>query len=189
VRNRRFIFFAIAFLYFSGCDIFQTRDPESPNKVTSGYKPPVTPDIVLENFKSAVRDHNVDNYIKCFIDSTASSGRFSFSPSAGYENQLTNWNLEDEQRYFQNLGIPSVFQPSLSLSATQEVNRTATSTEYTMEYILFYPHNKPDVAQQVKGYMHLYLHVDNQQRWAISLWEDRRVASDSTWSYLKYHFY
>ena len=144
---------------------------------------------MLENFKTSILDHNADNYMKCFIDSTASADKFSFLPSAGYETRLPNWSLEDERRYFQNLGTPNIFLPSLTFSALQEANRTATSTEYMMEYLLFYPHRKADVAKQVKGYMHLYIEVDNQQRWSILRWEDRRVDTDSTWSYMKYHFY
>jgi hypothetical protein len=190
VKSEQIIFFIfISFTFLSGCDLFRTREPELPNKGTSGFKPPVTPEVVLENFKSAIHDHNVDNYMKCFVDTTSSVDRFTFQPSAGYETRLTNWSLDDERRYFQNLGTPTFIQPSLTLSSPQEANRTATSIEYAMEYLFFYPHQKPNIAEQVKGYMHIYLQVDKQQRWAIQRWEDRKVTTDSTWSYLKYHFY
>ena len=167
-----------------GC---KTRDPESPTQGTSGFKPPVTPEIVLENFKTAIKENKVDYYMRCFIDTTASSKSFSFNPSVGYETYMLSWNLEAERRYFQNLSRTTSGEPFLNFSDSSEANRTPSSIEYDMEYFLYFPHQQPNVSTRVKGYMHLYLEVDNQQRWAIYRWDDVKTVTDSTWSYLKFH--
>ena len=179
----------ILILLINGCDLFKTRDPESPTEGTSTFKPPVTPEIVLENFKSAIQEHNVDNYMKCFVDTSVSSKTFLFTPSANIQSLIPSWTLEDERRYFQNLGQPISSAPFLSLSNLKTENRTPTSIEYTMNYLLFYPHRLTSVSKQVNGYMHLFLEIDKQQRWSIFRWDDTRTTTDSTWSYLKYHLY
>ena len=181
------IFFFLC-MVSAGCDLFQTRDPQPPNQAASTFKPPDTPEILLDNFVSAVEEHNVTNYMRCFVDTASSSMQFVFSPSAGYESIFLNWKLEDEQRYFQNLGDPSGAVPVLSISDFQELNRTSSSSEMTMNYFLFYPHRRADVSQQVKGFMHLYALLDSRQQWVINRWEDTKTTSDSTWSYLKAHF-
>ncbi len=172
----------------AGCDLFETRDPQPPNQAASTFKPPDTPEILRDNFVAAVQEHNVTNYMRCLVDTTATTQRFVFAPSAGYETVFQTWKLDDEQRYFQNLGDPSGGVPVLDFSNMQELNRTATSAELTMEYFLYYPHRRTDVSRQVKGFMHLYLLVDNRQQWVIGRWEDTKTTSDSTWSYLKAHF-
>lgn len=179
----------IILIFFQGCDLFSTRDPEAPTEGSSEFKPPVTADIVLENFKSAIIEHNVNNYLRCFIDTNASPRRFSFSASADFQGLFSGWGMEEEKRYFENLGEPEPEMPVLEFFDLIEQNKTAVSSEYTMTYVLYYPHLQAGVARQVRGYMHVYLTLDTQQLWAIYEWNDRKTVSDSTWSYLKYHVY
>ncbi len=171
-----------------GCDLFQTRDAQPPSQSTSGYKPPDTPEILLDNFKSAVEQHNVENYMRCLVDTTASTRPFVYLASGDFQGVFRNWRLEDEQRYFQNLGAPVNGVPYLTFTNLQQLNSASSTTEYTMNYDLFYPHQRSDLAQEVKGYMHLYLALDDQRRWSIYQWDDTRTVTDSTWSYFKAHF-
>ncbi len=172
-----------------GCDLFRTRDPQSPNQVTSNFQPPVTPEIVLENFKSSILEYNINNYIRCFIDSNVTNNTFIFQPSADFQGTFQNWGIEDERRYFQNLRKPSTTPPYLNFLKLKQENRTSTSTEFSMEYDLLYPHKKSNVTKQVHGYMRLYLEIDSRQLWSIYKWVDEKTTTDSTWSYLKYNFY
>jgi hypothetical protein len=173
---------------FYGCDLFKTRDPETPERTTSTYKPPVTPDLVLDNLISSIEESNVDNYMRNFIDTTVTALRYSFNPSAGYEIRLQEWGLENERRYFQNLSAQVSGVPSLTLSSRNEQNRTANTTEYTAYYFLIYPHKLSSIATQVRGFLHFYLSMDSQQRWGIYRWDDVKTTTDSTWSYLKFSF-
>lgn len=175
-------------LVISGCDLFSPRKAEPPDAGSSQFEPPVTPEIVLENLGNAVASSNVDNYLRCFVDSGSSGLPFAFVPSGNFQGAFQSWTLEEERRYFQNLGTPAYSAPVLSITNANSLNRSSFSAEYTMNYLLFYPHSRPNVSKQVQGYMHLYFSIDPQQRWAISRWEDNKTTTDSTWSYLKHNF-
>ena len=176
------------FIFLLGCDLFTPRTPEKPASETSQFEPPVTPEIVLDNLKNAIISSNVDNYIRCFVDSAVSVQSFTFIPSGNFQGLFQSWSLEDERRYFQNLGKPLYSVPILLLTNLNSENRTSTSVEFTTNYLLIYPHQRTNITKQVQGYMHLFLSIDPQQRWSIYRWEDSKTTSDSTWSYLKYNF-
>jgi hypothetical protein len=171
-----------------GCDLFTTRDPELPESTSSSYKPPVTPELVLDNLISAIQERNVDNYMRNFVDTALTIQRYSFYPSVGYEIRFQQWGLENERRYFQNLRSQVSGVPSLTLSNLTEQNRAASTTEYAADYFLIYPHKISTIATQVRGYLHFYLCMDSQLQWGIYRWDDVRTNSDSTWSYLKSSF-
>jgi hypothetical protein len=173
----------------AGCGIFETRDPEPPNQSTSGFKPADVPNDVLYNFQLAFRNHDVENYIRCFSDTIASAHQFVFTPASGnFQDIFRAWSLDDERRYFQNLGTPTGGSSFISFADSQWVNSSSSSTEYTANYVFFYPHIRTDLPKSVSGFMHLYLGLDNQRRWSINRWDDFRTTTDSTWSYLKAHF-
>ena len=174
----------VAFIAFQGCDIFQTRDPESPTQTTSTFNPPVSPDIVLQNLRFAVSEYNIDNYMRCFTDTAVRS--YVLIPAqevrANFEGVFQQWDLQTERRYFQNLGQPSGASPLLTL-VSQQQNVTADSVVYTMNYTFYFPHRRTSVPQIVRGNMQVYLGVDNQRRWSIYRWEDFKTTADTTWSY------
>lgn len=185
----RNLYILISLLLFScGCDLFRPRDSEPPTQGMTGFKRPDIPDIVLENFESALTSHNIENYMRCFIDTNTASKKFIFTPSSNILPLINNWDLDDERRYFQNLGEPIFPYPSLQFSDTTLLNITSNSIEYKMNYSLTYPHQHRGILK-VRGYMHLYMELDNQQLWAICRWDDMKTETDSTWSYLKYQLY
>ncbi|MBI5476834.1 MAG: hypothetical protein HY964_08880 [Ignavibacteriales bacterium] len=167
--------------------MFSPRTPEKPTSGTSAFQPPVTPEIVLENFSNAITSSNVDNYMRCFVDTSASDFAYVFLPSGNFQGLFQSWTLGDERRYFQNLGKPLYSVPVLTLTNLNSDRRTSTSVEFTMNYLLIYPHQRPNVSNSVQGYLRLYLSIDDQQRWGINKWEDTKTVTDSTWSYLKYN--
>ena len=171
----------------SGCDIFQTRDPQSPSASTSTYTPPVSPEIVLANLTSAIRDDNVDNYIRCFSD--PASRTYEFIPSqavrANYPGLFSQWNLESERRYLLNLGTPKYTSPSLAFTNEQTLTVTSDSVIYNMNYMLTFPHNRANVPRTVQGNMQISIGSDAQHKWSIYRWQDFQTVSDSTWSYWK----
>jgi hypothetical protein len=171
----------------AGCDLFQTRDPQAPSQSNSTFSPPVSPDIVLSNLEAAIRDYNVDNYIRCFSDPAVRP--YEFVPSQGvranYPGLFSQWTLESERRYFLNLGTPKGGSPSLSFSNQQSLTVSSDSVIYNMNYILIFPHHRPNVPQSVQGNMQISIGSDNQHRWSIYRWQDFKTATDSTWSYWK----
>lgn len=169
------------------CDLFQTRDPELPSQNTSTFTPPTSYDIVLRNLQFAFAENNVDNYLRCFVDSTYR--RYEFLPAAEararFASIFNQWSLESERRYFQNLGAPSNGVPSLTFPNQPPVYTGTDSVIYNLNYTLFFPHRREGIPQAVQGNMQLYLGVDPRRLWSIYRWQDSRTTTDSTWSYWK----
>jgi hypothetical protein len=176
----------LLFLAWAGCDIFQTRDPEPPTQSTSTFEPPVTPDAVLQNLRSAIGENNLDNYLRCFVDTTFRP--YEFIPSQDVRANFGVWTLEDERRYFRTMGA-TTDGTALLTTAVQGGTFFADST-YTIDYALYFPHTEPGVPKLVRGNMLLHLAIDPQGRWGIDRWSDNKLpsAQDSTWSYLKFWF-
>lgn len=172
-----------------GCDLFSTRDPEPPSQHSSSFVQPVTADIVLENFKNAIRESNPDNYVRCFSDTTASSREYIFIPSveisAQYSSVFAAWTREDERFYFQNIGQPQNGTPYITFSSMQPMAVSSDSVVYSMDYTVFYPHRRDGVTQLVQGNMQVFIGANSQRVWSIYRWQDNKTVSDSTWSYWK----
>ena len=168
------------------CNIFETRDPEPPSSTTSTFEPPVTPETVLRNFRSAVMENNPDNYLRCFVDTAVRP--YLFVPSADVRPNFPEWSLADENRYFRSMGSALDGHSALD-DSVQPANFWSDST-FTVRYALQVPHADARAPRLVQGSMLLHLAVDAQGRWAIDRWEDIRIPSlpDSTWSYLKFWF-
>lgn len=146
----------------------------------------MTPDIVLDNLKSAFTEYNVDNYMRCFVDTAVR--QYEFIPSqetqANYAGVFSHWNLEAERQYFVHLGPATTGTPSLSL-ITQSSVVSSDSVTYLISYSLYFPHSRSNVPQQVSGNMQISLGTDNQRLWSIYRWQDFKATRDSTWSYWK----
>ncbi len=176
-------------LFVQGCDLFQTRDPQSPSQISSNYKPPVTPEIVLDNLASAVAEYNAVHYIQCLADTSSSSRQFEFIPSAevagSFASIFQSWSPEKERRYFQNLGQPTNAAPFLSLTNKQQVAASSDSVVYNIDYTLSFPHHNTSAPQTVRGKMQLFLGANAQASWSIYRWQDFKTTQDSTWSLWK----
>ncbi len=146
----------------------------------------MTADIVLDNLKSAFEEYNVDNYMRCFADTSVR--QYEFIPSqetqAAYAAVFSRWNLDAERQYFVHLGPPTTGTASLSLTQ-QSIVSSSDSVTYMFSYSLFFPHSRSNVPQQVSGTMQLSLGTDNQRLWSIYRWQDFKTGKDSTWSYWK----
>ncbi len=171
------------------CDIFTTRDPETPTQNNSTFIQPVTADIVLENLKNSIAQNNTDNYVRCFVDSTTSPRTYIFVPSveinAQYSSVFSSWTSDNERHYFQNFGLPLNGTPYLTFSGTTTLAVSSDSVVYSMNYSFFFPHRRAGIAQSVKGNMQLYIGANSQRIWSIYRWQDNKTDSDSTWSYWK----
>jgi hypothetical protein len=173
---------------FIGCDLFQTRTPESPSEEGSNFIQPTTPEIVLINFKNAIEEYSIDNYIKCFVDASLSDKLFEFVPSleAGIDRtRFDGWNLESERQYLMNLGKPSFGNANLTLSNKHIIAVTSDSVIYNYDYNLFYPQNNPNFPSSYTGNLQLYIAIDRNRNWSIYKWFDFKTNSSNTWSYLK----
>lgn len=177
-----------AFLVSGGCDLFQTRDPEQPTQNTSTFETPTTYDIVLRNLTYAISENNAENYMRCFVDTALRP--YVFEPSPEEAVNFTQWNLEAERRYFQNMGSTLNGTMSLidSISNKNISPGPPASAVFYMNYFLYVPHPDSRAPRSVRGNMELYMVEDSLHRWSIYRWVDKKTAADSTWSYLKAWF-
>lgn len=169
----------------SGCDIFQTRTPQPPQQGQSGFLPPTSADIVVQNLINAIATKNVDNYIECLSDTSFGGRAFSFVPSSDVNQQLfLNWNENSERAYFNNLAIHSSSSaaPALTLSSQNSESLSSDSVLFSAKYTLLWPNSS--YPQQVQGSLQFYISHDRNQNWAIYRWIDSKTDT-LTWSDLK----
>ena len=170
------------------CDLFQTRLPDPPSQGTSCNQTPADHTIVLSNLQCAIVENNVENYMKCFVDTNYRP--YTYLSSSDVQQSFVGWNLESERRYFQNMGTSlggtSLFSDSITNS--NSIPGSPASEVYYLSYTLYVPHHDPQAPRLVRGSMELYMIEDSLHRWSIYKWVDKRITSDSSWSYLKAWF-
>lgn len=186
MRNAALLFTCALIISNSGCDLFQTREPQPPTQGSSNFITPTTYDKVLQNLVSAISDKNLNNYNNCFVDTTFRPYVFTAADDArrSYPDVMNQWNLDAEQRYFRNIKEATAGIPSLTIPQNSPTFVSSDSVLYELDYTLYFPHNRTGVPQIVRGNMRLSLITDGK-RWAIYQWRDSKTTPDSTWSYLK----
>jgi hypothetical protein len=176
----------VMLVVISGCDLFETRQPELPQQGQSGFTPPTSASIVVQNLTNAIAGMNVDNYLSCLSDSSFGGRTFSFVPSSDVIQQVfLNWDKNSEQTYFNNLIIqsPSSASPALTLSSQNFNSLSSDSVLFSANYTLLWPNKS--YLQQVQGSLQFYLGHDKNQNWSIYRWIDSKIGDNLTWSELK----
>ena len=100
-----YIFF---FLLVASCtNPFATRDAEQPDQsaLSVVYHPAIDPDTTLVNFKLAIENLNVNEYMRTFNNPEPGSiHQFKFDPEPSLANNFESpWSISDERDYFNNL--------------------------------------------------------------------------------------
>jgi hypothetical protein len=175
-------------IYFSSCDLFTTRDPETPEKSRDNYQIATSPDELLANLQNSLKDKLVENYLTCF-----SKSHFRFSPSAGsmlnYPS-LQSWDLKSEEQYFKNMlnliDANSVIELDLS---NPEFNRTTDSVFYSSNYSLTVPFTDNQRPKKYAGILHFTMVQDSSLAWIITNWQDVNDQNLPAWSELKGRLY
>ncbi|HEY6906367.1 MAG TPA: hypothetical protein VI230_02815 [Ignavibacteriaceae bacterium] len=190
---KNIIIYILTALVFTGCDLLQTRDAETPNQPRSNYEQAVTPQQLLSNLVNSLKDKDVQNYINCLIDSSFSNKKFVFSPSSGAQSQypfLTNdWNIRDEDQYFKNLITRVSDQSPITLSLTNELySPQGDSLIYTATYSINVPGNDPGL-KDYQGDLRFNMVRDSRSIWVIYYWQDTKSTALPSWSELKGQFY
>jgi len=174
---------------------FATRAPEPPKNTGSRYIPPFSAEIVVENLRNAISDRNVENYLRCFSDSTRTSESFRYEPDAAtanlYAGVFNNWGLTQERDYFSQLraALPTDSLRSLRLDSLQTITFN-DSAQFVRAYELNVRHKQQSagVPGQVRGELRFWLRKDQFGEWSIYRWADFATGQSQTWSALKAAF-
>lgn len=189
-------FVVLAAVLLQGCtNPFATRSVEKPeaDKNSDIFEQPTSSEVVLSNFRYALIQKNVSNYMSCFIDTSLSQQvKFTFKPDESIPSErFQNWSLQDEETYVRNVFSRagtvyleyiekniSITPISASLDSVQTAP-FAYQLKITMDEMKIY-----------SGIARMKLIKNSNSLWSIYYWEDTRDNSDSldTWSTLKATF-
>lgn len=178
------------------CDTFSTRVPEDPSKSRSSFIPPTSHDIVIENLTNSVIELNLNNYLNCLADDTDLI--FSYEASgeayAQYANIFSNWNIRDEESYF-NLMLSDIEQgsfPVLLWSESEFVQFPPDSFIYVSDYYLSLQHQRENLSKEFQGKARITIVPKTTGEWCIKRWVDTSKDKDTvltTWSTLRGAFH
>lgn len=179
-----------------GCENpFATRQAEPPDQNGSTYINPSIPEIVFINLQLAFQERNVENYIRSFVDTTASQQSFSFIPDQGVAatnpGTFANWNLENERLYLLQLIQATPADSLHSLTFFEESrNEGAQTATFTQDYEIEVRHQRRDagIPTLFRGQSTFWLNKNETGDWAITQWEDSANGQDPSWSELKVFF-
>ncbi|TAL70946.1 MAG: hypothetical protein EPN82_01200 [Bacteroidetes bacterium] len=194
----RKIYYLLILIFFTSCGLFNTRNPEEPDRGKSTFYTPVRPDTVVSNFIYAIKEKNTENYIKCFWDTLDNPGlNYSFIPSpdaiALYQTIFNSWDINSERNYFLNLIsiIPEDEYPQLELINKDYPVQQSNSWTFVADYILTFKNDKDTTFAYAGKLQFIIQYKDNKSLWYIQKWIDTNPSNDSiksTWSILKAQF-
>lgn len=188
----KIILLAVILLSLTGCDLFTTRQDEKPDQTKSNWIPPVEAANVIENLKNSLSDKNVQNYIRCFVDTIFADKDYNFSASSEaltrYDIFLQGWGLNEERRYFTSITnkVPADFPISLTLSDQNFSSISGDSVIYSATYFLNLPVPSGDpLPKNYAGSLQFNMLRDSRQEWVIYFWKDTKSETLPSWSELK----
>jgi len=174
---------------------FNTREIEEPEIGDNSaiYDPPVSTNIVMTNFRFAIIQENISNYMNCFVDpSLAYNFSYRFVPDPGTEtDKFRFWTLYDEESYLNTVFKQSV---NISLEFFDEISFTNISQSpdsvqtNSFRYELRIAFEEDDAV--FIGTTRMKLIKDSNALWQIYYWEDIKAADpeSNSWSNLKATF-
>jgi hypothetical protein len=180
----------ILFLFvLVSCDIFETRNAETPEDTRSNYTSPFRHEDLISNLINSFSDKNAENYKKSFaIAPELTTFTFSFTPSGQALSQYQiweGWSVEDEFRYFTNLVNSTPAQFPITLSLSNELFSPSNDVFiYTADYFISVPQLNAD-PKTYSGSLKFYLTTNINNFWVIFKWEDIAESGSLSWSDLK----
>jgi hypothetical protein len=172
------------------CNIFEPRSAENPTVEKSSYKPPTTPDIVIENLTNSISEKNSINYVQCFGGPNLD---FSFVPAldskSNYSTIFLDWNTGSERSYFENMIIQTSKTAASSLTLSNTINQSSSDSVISnSNYVLNFQHSASDIPQTATGNLQFTIKRDKNNNWYITKWIDIKVQSQFSWSDMKARF-
>ena len=177
-------------IILQSCDLFESREPESPDQTKSSYRVPVEPSDVIANLINSFRDKNANDYKKNFSTGAPLVNKiFYFVPSSNVLNIFPpDWTVAQEFQYFNNLVIDAPDALPIQLSFSDENYEVqADSSIYSAKYFITVPVQNA-VPKIYEGNVRFLMTTDINSAWVIYYWEDI-AQQGSTWSELKLEFY
>jgi len=183
----------VIFFLVSCQNPFETRNPEAPSGEQTSWIQPIAPEFVLANLQSAIKERNIENYIRCFGLVEEVRKNFTFVPEISVSNNFqgifVNWGITEERNYMNHLfGLtPADSTSNLRFTDITEI-QFGDSVSTTKEYDLFIAHINPSAPVIVNGRMVLNIRKGSDALWFISSWSDFKTSNSPVWTLLKAEF-
>ncbi len=187
---KKFIIYIFLVLIPAACNIFEPRTAEPPTVEKSDFKPPTTPDIVIENLVSSIAEKNSINYVQCLAGPNLD---FSFIPANdskyNFFSVYSDWNVSSERAYFDNIIIQTDKDASAQLTLSNEIKQSSSdSVIYNANYNLNIRHSASGIPQTAIGNLQFTIKRDKNNNWYITRWIDLKVQNQFSWSDMKARF-
>ncbi|MGD8781509.1 MAG: hypothetical protein PVH88_21405 [Ignavibacteria bacterium] len=185
--------FLIILLLFYGCGLMETRDPEEPETTRSNFISPTTPDILFNNLVESFEEKITENYISCFVDASFLDEQYQFIPSASSLTRfsdLSNWDIESERQYFNNLKSSTEEDSPIVLSLENEyADIQIDNAVYEYDYSLTLTTDDESLSAEYEGSVRFTIQIDSRNWWVVTKWEDFESGTNPSWSELKGRLY
>lgn len=189
---KRFILILLFSVVFISCEgLFSTREAEPPETQRSTWEAPFSPDMVLDNLRNAVLERNVDNFIRCLVDTSYGNRSYLFSPAeeilSTHPELFKMWNKANEQLVMQQVYSILPEDSLVYLQYPVEVRDivSADSAVYDRQYHLEIHHINASLPTVYEGRMELWIAPGETGEWAIYRWIDYSATDFASWSFLK----
>jgi hypothetical protein len=177
---------AVLVACLAGCDLFSTRDPETPDSGRNTWKTPVEPIDVLTNMQAALFERDAVNYMRSFDDSTF---HFEADPVALSRDQsLADWGYDEESQHIARLFSEGTLPAESLLSVVfiaPEIVPVGTGWQILTRYEFVADIALTGVPHQMAGTADFSIHVGGAGYLQIDYWRDLRTEDAATWSDFK----
>lgn len=173
-------------LIFAGCELFDTRDPQSPAGNQGSWETPQQPRDVLTNLGLALFEKNAANYMRSF---DADSFVFVADPVVlQVQPSMAGWDYSREQSHINSLfsegSLPSDSAVFVVFTQTDETV-LGDSAQVIASYNLTAQLALAGRPGEMRGESQFWFRVGREGYWVISRWTDSRTESGASWSDLK----
>ncbi|HYM19412.1 MAG TPA: hypothetical protein VEW28_00235 [Candidatus Kapabacteria bacterium] len=191
---RNVIFIALLCASLASCDLFTTRNPESPDLGTTFiWTPAATPNTLLDNFTGALSAVDPTNYARCFLSSQdtvagTATVTYTFTPRAGLDpaskSLFDSWTMQSEQNFLTKLHASLVANPQIAITISNLTidQSNASNAAISADYLALLPlptnSTLPDsIKGTLKFQMMLVTTPEGTKEWRVVNWTDLASAS------------
>jgi len=188
------IFTILILLLFTGCELFRPRESEPPIGVSDPYswRPPTSPEIVLENLSNAFPAHKLNYFLDVLSHDPESAISFEFLPDQGVASAqpgiFTDWGYTEEESFitklFQGLHDEGLQRLTWKVDQLSPIDdRYEIIADYQLK--LTYSENDSQLPTLLGGQATLTLTQNADLLFEVSKWQDLKSDTLACWSDLK----
>jgi len=181
-------------LLLTSCELFTPREPDPPVNTADPYawKPPTSPEIVLEDLANAFPAHQLTYHLDVLKQPTDGTPGFSFIPDEGVASPqpgtFDNWDYVAEENFLTKLyqtldanGLQHLDWQINQLSPIEDHYEIIANYALTLTYL----ESRESLPTRLRGQAILTLVQNTDLLYEISIWQDLKADTLACWSDLK----